>query len=87
MKLNASKEVLAIINTSAEINVILKDLAIFANLLVNLEVRISIVAATSDRRALVGVCKGVKVRISYTLVLTHLFIITSIKSQLILSIL
>ena len=80
MKLNTSKEVLAIINISAKINIILEDLAIFVNLLINLEVRISIVVVTSDRRALVGFCKSVKVRISYTLVFTHLFIVASIKS-------
>ena len=80
MKLNTSKEVLVIINISAKINVILEDLAIFTNLLVNPEVRMSIVVVTSDRRALVGVCKSVKVRISYTSVLAHLFIVASIKS-------
>ena len=80
MKLNASKEIIVIINISAEINVISKDLAALVNLPINSEARISIIAATSDRRALISVYKNMEVSISRTLVLTHLFVVRGIKS-------
>ena len=86
VKLNTSKEVIIIINTNIEINVISKDLAALANLPVNPEARISMIAVTGDKRALISVYKNIEVSISRTLVLTHLFVASGIKSQLILSI-
>ena len=79
VKLNTSKEIIVIINTSTEINVISKDLAALANLPVNPEARISIITATSDKRALISVYKNKKVSIKRTLVLLHLFIVSGIK--------
>ena len=80
VKLNTSKEIIVIINTSTEINVISKDLAALVNLLVNPEARMSMIAATSDRRALVSVCENVEVSVSRTLVLIYLFVVSGIKS-------
>ena len=87
VKLNVSKEIIVIINTNIEINVISKDLAALANLLVNPEARMSIIAVTGDKRALISVYKNVEVSVSRTLVLIYLFVVSGIKSQLILGIL
>ena len=71
---------MAIIDTSTEINVISKDLAALANLPINPKARISMIAATSDRRALISVCENIEVNVSYTLVLIYLFVVRGIKS-------
>ena len=83
-ELNRSRETIALLDTGAEINVITRDLADEAGLIVRPDPQIVLVAYTGDRKRFDGICKNVLVSVSGIEVLQHIFVVDSGEHSLLL---